>query len=132
MVDKLRTRLFSWSSKLLSAGGKIILIWHVLSSMSLYLLQVLHPPKLVLGRMGKICHSFWWDRNSDKGIHWFSWEKLCYPIEEGGLDFRDFGDMAKAFACKLWWKLRVDDSIWVNFMQKTYVKGCHPPHSTTF
>ena len=45
---------------------------------------------------------FLWDQGlENQRIHWITWDKVCFPLEEGGLGFRSFADMAKAFACKL-------------------------------
>lgn len=127
VLAKVRKRLFHWSSKLLSMGGKIILIRHVLSSIPIYLLQVLQPPKAVLIALGRLCNAFLWDHKlNDKRVHWSAWERLCFPQEEGGLGFRSFADVTKAFSCKLWWRLRKNDSMWANFMHAKYIKGCHP------
>ena len=71
LLTRLRQRLFHWSSKLLSTGGKIVLIRHVLSSIPLHLLQVLQPPNAVLVALGRICNAFLWDRNTtEKRVHW--------------------------------------------------------------
>lgn len=127
LLNKLRGRLHHWSSKLLSQGGKVVLLRHVLSTMPLYLLQVVNPPKAVLVAMGRICNSFLWDQNLDsQRIHWRAWEKLCYPVEEGGIGVRLFGDMLKAFSCKLWWRLRQKNSIWADFMHSKYIQELHP------
>ncbi|CDP19251.1 unnamed protein product [Coffea canephora] len=99
LLAKLRARLFRWSSKLLSTGGKIVLIRHVLGSIPLYLLQAIDPPKTVVVALGRICNSFLWDSSVDsKRLHWAAWEKLCFPVQEGGLGFHSFFDSAKAFA----------------------------------
>ncbi|XP_071920627.1 uncharacterized protein [Coffea arabica] len=126
IVSKMRARLGHWSSKLLSFGGKLVLARHVLASLPMYLLQVLDPPKAVLSRLGRICNSFLWDHQGERRIHWSSWDKLCFPYDEGGLEFRSFKDMARAFSAKLWWRFRLGDSIWATFMQAKYVKGSHP------
>ncbi|XP_027171679.1 uncharacterized protein LOC113771278 [Coffea eugenioides] len=85
IIAKVRARVCHWSAKLLSMGGKLILIKHVLNSMPLYLLQVLKPPKAVLVALGRIFNSFLWDKSHDaKRTHWASWERLCFPTEEGG------------------------------------------------
>ena len=77
LLAKLRARLFHWSSKLLSTGGKIVLIRHVLGSIPLYLLQAIYPPKTVVATLGRICNSFLWDSSVDsKRLHWAAWEKL--------------------------------------------------------
>ncbi|XP_071914053.1 uncharacterized protein [Coffea arabica] len=123
---KMRGHLGHWSTKLLSFGGKMVLIRHVLASLPMYLLQVLNPPKAVFIRLGNICNSFLWDQRGEKRMHWASWEKLCFPSEEGGLGFRSFRDMSRAFAAKLWWRFRSGDSIWAEFMHAKYSSGCHP------
>ncbi|CDP18963.1 unnamed protein product [Coffea canephora] len=97
LLTRLRQRLFHWSSKLLSTGGKIVLIRHVLNSIPLHLLQVLQPPNAVLVALGRICNAFLWDRNTtEKRVHWAAWEKVCFPVEEGGLGVRAFGDVLRA------------------------------------
>nr|XP_027103148.1 uncharacterized protein LOC113724443 [Coffea arabica] len=127
LLASLRARLFHWSSKLLSMGGKVILLRHVLSSLPLFLLQALCPPKSVLVAMGRICNSFLWNLNVEsRRMHWAAWEKLCFPVQEGGLGVRSFRDSARAFACKSWWQLRKNDSLWADFMHKKYIKGTHP------
>ena len=62
----------------------------------------------------------------NRRIHWTAWDNLCFPLEEGGLGFRSFGDMATSFACKLWWQLRYNDFFWASFMQEKYIKGRNP------
>ena len=127
LLTKLRQRLFHWSSKMLTMGGKIILIRHVLSSIPMHLIQVLQPPKAVFVALGRICNAFLWDHSTtEKRVHWAAWERVCAPEEEGGLGFCSFEDRMRAFSCKLWWKLRRKDSAWAEFMHCKYVKGVHP------
>ena len=98
----------------------------------MYLSQVLSPPKAILVQLGRICNTFLWDQNlENRRIHWSSWDKVCFLVEEGGLDFRTFEDMSRAFACKLWWKLRQRDSTWADFMQEKYLRGL-PPLSISY
>ena len=49
LVEKMRQKLAGWKNKLLSTGGQIILIKHVLAAIPLYAFIVLQPPKSVLG-----------------------------------------------------------------------------------
>lgn len=109
-----------------SFWGKILLIKHVLSSIPIFLLQVIVPPKVVFKTMGRLFNRFLWDKGADRRIHWKSWESLCYPVEEGGLGFRSLTDVADSFAMKLWWKLRLNESIWASYMHLKYIKSYHP------
>nr|XP_027077000.1 uncharacterized protein LOC113700749 [Coffea arabica] len=127
LLGKVRQKLYHWSSKMLSMGGKIVLLRSVMCSLPVYLLQVLQPPKAVLLHFGRVCNAFLWDSSIDsKRTHWAAWDKVCRPVEEGGLGFRSFEDITKAFSCKLWWKLRERASIWAEFMHVKYVRGGHP------
>ena len=95
LLAKFHARLFHWSSKLLSMGGKIILLRHVLGSLPLYMLQVICPPKSVLVALGRICNSFLWDSNVEsKRLHWAAWKKLCFSVREDVLRVRSFFDIA--------------------------------------
>ena len=87
---------------MLSGGGKIVLIHHVLSLLPMYWIQMLHPPKAVIRSLGKLCNAFLCDHSVDsKRVHWTVWEKLCFPVMEGGLGFRRFEDMLDASSTKL-------------------------------
>ncbi|XP_027184008.1 uncharacterized protein LOC113782315 [Coffea eugenioides] len=85
----------------------------------------MHPPKAIMLLLGRLFNAFLWDGESRK-IHWTSWEKLCFPKEEGGLDFHSLGDMVKAFSCKLWWNFRLQVSPWAKFMLCKYAQQSHP------
>ncbi|KAL2519774.1 RNase H domain-containing protein [Abeliophyllum distichum] len=54
LVQKVRSRISGWASRLLSPRGRIILIRSVLSSLPLYLLQIMKPPKAVLKKLESI------------------------------------------------------------------------------
>lgn len=43
---------------------------------------------------------------------WVAWEKVCKPIEEGGLGIRDLGEVKKALNVKLAWNLLHGSTLW--------------------
>ncbi|XP_027150340.1 uncharacterized protein LOC113750578 [Coffea eugenioides] len=131
ILAQMRALLGHWSTKLLSFGGKLVLARHVLASLPMYLLQVVNPPKAVVTRLGIICNTFLWDQRGDRRTHWASWDKLCFPLVEGGLGFRSFKDMARSFSAKLWWRFRNGDSMWAEFMHAKYSKGRHPSEASS-
>lgn len=47
LLEKMGKKISGWKSWLLSQGGRLILLQHVLSSMPMHLLLALHVPKLV-------------------------------------------------------------------------------------
>ena len=52
-------------------------------------------------------NSFWCGTNTSvgKGIHWHSWDKLCYRKEECGMGFRQLYSFNLALFVKLGWNL---------------------------
>ena len=64
-----------WKAKLLSPGGKLILIKHVLSSIPIHVLSVFDVPQRVINRIQSIMVNFLWGGAGDvKKRHWLSWD----------------------------------------------------------
>ncbi|KAG2722809.1 hypothetical protein I3760_02G143800 [Carya illinoinensis] len=126
LLGKIQKKIAGWKMKLLSAGGRTILLRHVLSSMATNLLAVLQVPKTVLKALNKLLSSFFWGESHGKGKRkWISWNHICKPIEEGGLGIRDFGDIQKALHWKLAWRLIKGQSLWADFFRGKYARGTH-------
>ncbi|KAL2531794.1 Uncharacterized protein Adt_05145 [Abeliophyllum distichum] len=127
LIQKVRSRISGWASRLLSPGGRITLIRSVLSSLPLYLLQILKPPKAVLKKLESIFARFLWDsKDHTHRLHWKRWKDLCLPTEEGGLGFRRLQDLVDTFSLKLWWLFRSQRSLWAQFLRGKYCQGTHP------
>ncbi|XP_060190704.1 uncharacterized protein LOC132619964 [Lycium barbarum] len=117
----------AWKAKLLSFGGKVVLISSVLQSIPVYLLSAMVPPKCVIKELHKLFNRFFWQTTEDgKCKHWSEWIKLCYPKGEGGLGFRSLNDISRARFSKLWWRFRTNNSLWSNFMWNKYCKKVRP------
>ncbi|XP_027060814.2 uncharacterized protein [Coffea arabica] len=120
-------RVLSWKSRLLSPGGKLILIKHVLASVPVHLLSAAVVPSSVFSMIEKVCANFLWGSMAEKSkFHWIRWSQLCYPVEEGGVGFRRLRDVYRAFSCKLWWGFRTGASLWASYMQAKYCREQHP------
>lgn len=47
-------------------------------------------PEAVCDDITSLLSNFWWSNNSGNwGMKWVSWQKMCKPKNQGGLDFRD-------------------------------------------
>ncbi|KAL2475613.1 Uncharacterized protein Adt_36349 [Abeliophyllum distichum] len=127
LIQKVRSRISGWASRILSPGGRITLIRSVLSSLPLYLLQILKPPKAVLKKLESIFARFLWDsKDHTHRLHWKRWKELCLSTEEGGLGFRRLQDLVDTFSLKLWWLFRSQRSLWAQFLRGKYCQGTHP------
>ena len=72
LKDRLRKRLPSWQSKLLSRASKSILIKTVAQAFPNYSMGVFLIPPSVLEELHKMLNSFWWGSRHEghKVIHW--------------------------------------------------------------
>ena len=70
--------------------GKDVLIKVVGQAIPPYCMSTFLLPKSMCEELQKVMNSFWCDMNKDgrKGIHWQTWEKLCYRKEDGGMSFK--------------------------------------------
>ena len=120
-------KILSWKHRILSPGGRVVLLKHVLSSMPIHLLAAATPPKGVLWELERSMAAFLWGE-SEHGprFHWMKWEALCRPQEEGGLGLRRLSEVLQAFSMKLWWKFRQGLSLWALVMASKFCRGRHP------
>ncbi|KAG5630025.1 hypothetical protein H5410_001742 [Solanum commersonii] len=59
-------------------------------------------------------------------IHWASWESLSFPIDEGGIGFRNLNDVCKALQFKQWWNFRTKNSLWGQYLRAKYCQRANP------
>lgn len=118
--------------KLLSVGGRTIILLHVLTSMAIHLLAMLHVPKVVIKTLNKLLSSLFDGEYNGKGkIKQIYWNHICRPMDEGGLGIRDYEGIQKALHWKLaWslvkaWSLIKGQYLWVDFFRGKYAKGNH-------
>ena len=64
--ERLQLRLSSWNGKLLSIGGRLVLINSVLSNMVLYMISFFQLPKGVLQRLDYFRSRFLWQGDNEK------------------------------------------------------------------
>ncbi|XP_031112253.1 uncharacterized protein LOC116016235 [Ipomoea triloba] len=118
ILDGIDKRLLGWQRKLLSTGGRIILIKHVLSTIPLYSLASIQLPKGVIHSIEQRMANFFWGSNQGHNKrHWTSWSKLCFPEKEGGLGFRSLPALQSTFAAKLWFSYCKGGTIWSDYMR---------------
>ena len=82
-------------------GGKEVLIKSLAAPMPTYVMSCFRLPKGVTKKITSTLAHFWWSSGgNNKGLHWFSWDKVCIHKEEGGLSFRDLQDFNTALLDK--------------------------------
>jgi len=110
LVKNIINRIKGWHNKLLSTGGRVVLIKHVLLAIPTHLLAALQPTKGTLDNIERYLARFFWSGKEEGGKHhWIAWRTLCLPFEEGGINIRRIGDVCNAFSYKQWWNLRTNN-----------------------
>uniref|UniRef100_A0A803PSK2 RNase H type-1 domain-containing protein n=1 Tax=Cannabis sativa TaxID=3483 RepID=A0A803PSK2_CANSA len=88
--------------------------------------------KVLANRMKGICQEieraiskFWWRSNSNKGIHWVSWDNLTKHKSNEGMSFCDFRDFNIALLAKQGWRLLTcgDSLVGKFFKERYYANG---------
>ncbi|KAG6629785.1 hypothetical protein CIPAW_14G109400 [Carya illinoinensis] len=104
-LAKVQKKVVGWKSKILSFGGKIVLIKHVLNSMPIHMLSGYSA--------------------ENKKRKWISWKQICLPVEEGGLGIRAFHEVQESLLMKFAWKLIKGGTMWSDFFASKYVGNDH-------
>jgi len=106
LIMKIKNMIFGWAAHLLSPSGRITLLRSVLSSIPLYLFQIMRPRKVILKRLESIFARFLWNsKDHVRRLRW-SWKAICLPADDGSLGFRQSHDTVDTFSLKLWWLFR--------------------------
>jgi hypothetical protein len=88
--ERLQNRLSSWKGKLLSLGGRLILIYSVLTNMVLHMISFFLLPKGVLHKLDYYWSRFFWQGDSDKKKYRLAkWSVVCCPKDQGGFGIQD-------------------------------------------
>ncbi|KAG7572003.1 Reverse transcriptase domain [Arabidopsis suecica] len=124
LVEQIRKRIESWTSRFLSFAGRLNLISSILWSICNFWLAAYRLPNTCIREVEKLCSAFLWsgtDLNSHKAK--ISWEKVCRPKQEGGLGLRSLKEANTVCCLKLIWRIvSHSNSLWVNWIQTFILK----------
>jgi hypothetical protein len=118
LVDGAASRLPSWCAKLLTRGGRTILVQTTLSAIPVHAMMSLGIPPKVLDALIKICRGFLWKgRQEINGGHCLvAWDKVALPKSLGGLGIPNVQLLNLALRCRWAWLQRTDPSrAWADF-----------------
>ena len=90
ILEKMEKKLSGWKRLYLSKGGRFMLLKSTLSSLPTYFLSLFTILKAVEARLESIQKNFLW--GSSVGCFKYplvAWDKVCLPVEMGGLGIRN-------------------------------------------
>ncbi|KAL9673458.1 hypothetical protein QQ045_029716 [Rhodiola kirilowii] len=106
IVDKIWSKVKDWKYRLLSAGGREVLVKAVIQAIPTYMMSVYSFPRKIIAEINKLMLQFWWDKKgSGKGINWISLNTMQKKKCEGGLGLKDLAVFNEAMLLKIAWRI---------------------------
>jgi mannosylglycoprotein endo-beta-mannosidase len=118
VVDSAANRLQPWCAKLMTHGGRTILVQTTLSAIPVHSMMSLDIPPKTLQALTKICRGFMWKARLDvRGGHCLvAWEQVASPKVLGGLGLPNLRLLNLALRSRWAWLQRVDSTkAWAEF-----------------
>ena len=122
LIDRIVMRISGWKEKLLSTGGKEVLLKSVVQAIPTYAMSVFKiPKKNCKGITDEMSHFWWGDDDNQRRMHWMAWWKMCVPKSQGGMGFRDIHCFNLAMLAKQAWRLLENpDSLCATILRAKY------------
>jgi len=110
--NRIENKLSGWKGKMLSLGGRLVLINSVLSSLPMFMMSFFELPKGVLEKIDCFRSRFYWQSDHHKRKYRLAkWEIMCQPKIQGGLGIHNLDLQNKCLMSKCLFKLLNEDGM---------------------
>ena len=88
--EKVGKKLLGWKEKMLSMGGKEILIKAIVQVVPTYTIGCFLLPKSLCEDLEGMMRNLWWgQQNQETKMAWVGWKKMCKAKRQGGMGFHN-------------------------------------------
>ncbi|XP_041027029.1 uncharacterized protein LOC121267249 [Juglans microcarpa x Juglans regia] len=106
ILDRVRSRVSNWKTKLLSQAWKEILVKAGVHALPTYCIGVFKLPKSLLRELNRVMHQFWWSQqHNEQKFHWVSWKQMGKAKSAGGLGFSQLESFNLVLLAKQCWRI---------------------------
>lgn len=124
LLEKIRSRICTWTCRFLSYAGRLQLINSVLMNIVNFWTSVFRLPSACVKEVEQICAAFLWTGPSLKTSSTkVAWKEVCSLKSEGGLGIRELKEVNKVYGLKLIWRMLAGDSLWGKWIKDNLLKG---------
>ena len=125
ILERMEKKLSYWKRLYLSKGGRLTLLKSTLSSLPTYYLSLFVIPIAVADRLERTQRNFLWG-SSEECFKYplVAWEKVCLPIDLGGLGIKKLVHFNRALLGKWLWRFgREGTHLWRRAIATKYGEG---------
>jgi hypothetical protein len=124
IADKIKLKLASWKTSLLSIASRVQLVKSVVQSMLLHTMNIYSWPVSLLRDIERWMKFFIWSGDINKRkLVTVAWKKVCATFEEGGLNVRSLNALNEATNIKLCWDLLQSQEQWAQIIRSRVLRG---------
>lgn len=124
LIEKIRSRISSWTARFLSFARRLQLIASVIHSLTNFWISAFRLPKKCIAEIDSLCAAFLWYGPvlSNKKAK-VSWKDCCKPKEERGLGLRSIKEVNDVSCLKMVWRILSSNSyLWVRWIKRYLIR----------
>ena len=112
-----------WTNRLLSLGGRLVLIRSIFSSILVYWMALVSIPQSILDKLRRLIFSFLWGSSpKNKKFHLVDWHLLARPTSKGGWGIKHLTWFSLSLRLKSFWHALNSNGIWYQILSAKYMK----------